>query len=107
MQSTRLFFVRDIWDMFLLAFLPSNAFCEQTVFSSPVSPIIERFAAKQLENCQIRTLEVDHGVRPGMRLVREWRGRLHTVIVTQEGFEFAGRTSGASMFGNRRGSQST
>jgi hypothetical protein len=24
--------------------------------------------------------------------VREWRGRTHTVVVTEEGFEFAGKT---------------
>jgi hypothetical protein len=33
----------------------------------------------------------DAGVRPGMRLVREWHGKLHTVTVTQEGFEYAGK----------------
>jgi hypothetical protein len=31
-------------------------------------------------------------VRPGARLVREWRGRTHTVVVTEEGFEYAGKT---------------
>jgi hypothetical protein len=31
-------------------------------------------------------------IRPGARLVREWRGRTHTVVVTEEGFEFAGKT---------------
>jgi hypothetical protein len=30
-------------------------------------------------------------VRPGARLVREWRGRTHTVVVTEDGFEYAGR----------------
>jgi Protein of unknown function (DUF2924) len=45
--------------------------------------------AKDLELNGSLACEVDHSVRPGMRLVREWRGRLHTVIVTQEGFEFA------------------
>jgi hypothetical protein len=47
--------------------------------------------AKELETNGSLACEVDHSVRPGMRLVREWRGRLHTVIVTQEGFEFAGK----------------
>jgi hypothetical protein len=31
-------------------------------------------------------------VRPGARLVREWRGRTHTVIVAETGFEYAGKT---------------
>jgi hypothetical protein len=30
-------------------------------------------------------------LRPGTRLVREWRGRTHTVVVTEEGFEYAGK----------------
>ncbi len=30
-------------------------------------------------------------VRPGARLVREWRGETHTVIVCEEGFEWKGR----------------
>jgi hypothetical protein len=30
-------------------------------------------------------------LRPGARLVREWRGETHTVIVTEDGFEWHGR----------------
>jgi Protein of unknown function (DUF2924) len=30
-------------------------------------------------------------LRPGVRLVREWRGRTHAVIVLGDGFEFEGR----------------
>ena len=29
-------------------------------------------------------------LKPGARLVREWRGRIHTVTVTEDGFEYAG-----------------
>ena len=29
-------------------------------------------------------------LKPGVRLVREWRGRTHTVTVTEDGFEYAG-----------------
>ena len=32
----------------------------------------------------------DLSLRPGTRLVREWRGRTHTVVVTEDGFEYAG-----------------
>jgi hypothetical protein len=31
-------------------------------------------------------------IKPGSRLVREWHGRTHTVCVTDEGFEFQGKT---------------
>jgi hypothetical protein len=34
----------------------------------------------------------DTSLRPGTRLVREWRGRTHTVAVTEDGFEYAGKT---------------
>jgi hypothetical protein len=30
-------------------------------------------------------------LRPGTRLVREWRGRTHTVIVADDGFEYGGK----------------
>jgi hypothetical protein len=29
-------------------------------------------------------------LKPGVRLVREWRGRTHNVTVTEDGFEYAG-----------------
>jgi Protein of unknown function (DUF2924) len=32
----------------------------------------------------------DLSLRPGARLVREWRGRTYTVIVTENGFEYTG-----------------
>jgi Protein of unknown function (DUF2924) len=35
-------------------------------------------------------------LKPGARLVREWHGRTHTVMVTEDGFEYAG-TSYASL----------
>jgi len=34
----------------------------------------------------------DLSLRPGARLVREWRGRTHTVVVTEGEFEYAGKT---------------
>jgi hypothetical protein len=34
----------------------------------------------------------DKSLRPGTRLVREWRGRTHTVVVTESGFEYAGKS---------------
>lgn len=47
--------------------------------------------AKELEANGSVTIAADPRVRPGARLVREWRGRTHTVIVTDDGFEYAGR----------------
>jgi Protein of unknown function (DUF2924) len=35
-------------------------------------------------------------LKPGARLIREWRGRTHAVTVTEDGFEYAG-TSYASL----------
>ena len=31
-------------------------------------------------------------LKPGARLVREWRGRTHTVTVTEDGFEYGGES---------------
>ena len=30
-------------------------------------------------------------IKPGSRLVREWRGRTHAVVVAEDGFEFEGK----------------
>ena len=30
-------------------------------------------------------------IKPGARLIREWHGRTHAVVVTEEGFEFEGK----------------
>jgi Protein of unknown function (DUF2924) len=35
--------------------------------------------------------QANRSVRRGMRLVREWHGKLHTVTVTQDAFEYAGQ----------------
>jgi hypothetical protein len=47
--------------------------------------------AKELEANGSVAIASDLRVRPGARLVREWRGRTHTVIVTDDGFEYAGK----------------
>ena len=55
----------------------------------------------QCEACDIhssaaRTLNTSHDVvstlRPGTRLLREWRGATHEVLVVTHGFEHAGKT---------------
>ena len=33
----------------------------------------------------------DREIRPGTQLVREWGGRAHNVVVTKDGFEYAGK----------------
>jgi Protein of unknown function (DUF2924) len=37
------------------------------------------------------TTPVQPRIKPGARLVREWHGRTHSVIVTEDGFEFEGK----------------
>lgn len=33
-----------------------------------------------------------HGLKPGTRLVKTWREKRHTVLVTRQGFEYEGKT---------------
>ena len=47
---------------------------------------------KEMERKGSIVVTPDLSLRPGARLVREWRGRTHTVVVTQDGFEYAGKT---------------
>lgn len=51
---------------------------------------------------QIKRLGKDDGaavstpcLKPGTRLVRSWRGRMHQVLVLEDGFEFDGRRYGS------------
>ena len=46
---------------------------------------------KELEVKGSIVITSDSSLRPGTRLVREWRGRTHTVVVTEDGFEYAGK----------------
>ncbi len=34
-------------------------------------------------------------LKPGARLIREWHGETHTVIVTEDGFEWCGQSHGS------------
>jgi len=47
---------------------------------------------KELETNGSIVSDPNPRIRPGARLVREWRGRTHTVVMTEEGFEYAGKT---------------
>ena len=51
-----------------------------------------RAFAKELEANGGLTPPLTPQLRPGARLVREWRGRTHTVAVREDGFEYAGKT---------------
>ncbi len=44
-----------------------------------------------------RSVALDNGtkVRPGTRLVREWRGRTHVVTATESGFDYDGEAYGS------------
>jgi hypothetical protein len=46
--------------------------------------------AKELEASGSLTAASGPQLRPGARLVREWRGQTHTVAVRDDGFEYAG-----------------
>jgi Protein of unknown function (DUF2924) len=39
----------------------------------------------------IDDIRLGRSLKPGARLVREWRGRTHTVTVTEDGFGYAGK----------------
>ena len=72
----------------------SIAYRMQEVAYGGLSKATERMLAtlsKELKASGSVTIAPDLRVRSGARLVREWRGRTHTVIVTDDGFEYAGK----------------
>jgi hypothetical protein len=66
---------------------------QELAYGGPSKATMRRLlsSAKELEKNGSLVGEAGRGVRPGMRLVREWHGRMHTVTVAQDGFEFAGK----------------
>jgi hypothetical protein len=46
---------------------------------------------KELQKNGIVAPDASPHTRPGTLLVREWRGRTHTIVVVDDGFEYAGK----------------
>ena len=49
-------------------------------------------STRELESDGTIVSERNRKIRPGARLVREWHGRTHTIVVTEDGFEHAGKS---------------
>lgn len=59
-------------------------------------PVATRRALDTLASKGVSALpEAPVRLKPGTRLLREWNGRMHTVLVTDEGFQFDGKTYGS------------
>ncbi len=50
-----------------------------------------RTLARQLETDGGSAFDPGLALKPGAKLVREWRGRSHTVIVLEDGFDYGGQ----------------
>ena len=73
----------------------SIAYRMQELAHGGLSKATQRTLATMTKELEVNgnvSVAPDLRVRSGARLVREWRGRTHTVIVTDDGFEYAGKT---------------
>jgi hypothetical protein len=73
----------------------SIAYRMQELAHGGLSKATQRTLATMTKELEVNgnvTIAPDLRVRSGARLVREWRGRIHTVVVTDNGFEYAGKT---------------
>jgi len=50
-----------------------------------------RASAERLEVNPSAVLVDLPGIRPGTRLLREWRGKMHTITAADNGFEYRGK----------------
>jgi hypothetical protein len=62
----------------------------QSGLSMTVKRRLDALAA-QLDGKAASEFAPDAALKPGTRLVREWHGRAHAVIVLEDGFEYQGR----------------
>lgn len=71
----------------------ANALQEQSYGALPVAT---RRALEVIASKGVAALPEPPGrLKPGTRLLREWNGRMHTVLVTDEGFQFDGTIYGS------------
>ena len=54
-----------------------------------------RTLARQLEQQGNKSFNPGISLKPGAKLVREWQGRVHTVIVLEDGFDYNGKRYGS------------
>ncbi|MCW1401583.1 DUF2924 domain-containing protein [Novosphingobium sp. MW5] len=54
-------------------------------------PLVVRKQLEAVSADQTSAMPAPLKLKPGTRLVREWSGTMYTVLVTADGFEFAGR----------------
>ena len=80
-----------------------------------------REAVGKLKPQGTRRAEKAQAFKPGTRILREWKGQIHEVLITSSGFEYKGETfrtlspiakritgthwSGPAFFGTKRGSR--
>lgn len=71
----------------------AHALQEQVHGALPVATrrAIEAIASKGISALPAAPVSL----KPGTRLLREWNGKMHTVLVTDEGFQFDGKTYGS------------
>jgi Protein of unknown function (DUF2924) len=64
---------------------------QELAYGGPSKATMRKLTASAKELETNGAVACDAGGRPGTRLVREWHGKLHTVTVMREGFEYAGK----------------
>lgn len=73
----------------------SLAYCLQELAYGGLSKATQRkltILIKEFEEKGSIVSDPNPRIRPGSRLMREWRGRTHTIVVTEDGFKYAGKS---------------
>lgn len=57
-----------------------------------LSAVTRRTLEAVAKNGAVAAEDLPIRLKPGTRLMRQWNGRMHSVLVTDEGYQFDGRT---------------
>lgn len=57
-----------------------------------LSAVTRRTLEAVARNGSVASEDLPIRLKPGTRLMRQWNGRMHSVLVTEEGYQFDGRT---------------
>ena len=72
--------------------LPILAFRIQEVSQGGLTAQTHAKLTEAIEMLSTSTRPVPRRFRPGTRIVREWKGKVHEVTITDGGFEYEGET---------------
>lgn len=60
-----------------------------------IKPSTRKLLTSVLQGRTVTSVPVSQAIKPGTRLIREWHGRIHEVVIIDAGVQYNGKTYGS------------